>query len=119
MRAFLFALAFFLTGFAATQSLSAVKPAAAGSEAPVPKKITPPIPASATRAQPGPVKARPTPAATPLVISPILSPLPVDTGDCRLGCAQAYYFCLSNDGADSCGTTWTGCRSDCARAANP
>ena len=34
-------------------------------------------------------------------------------GQCRLSCAQSYYFCLSGDGGDDCPATWGQCRAAC------
>ena len=42
-----------------------------------------------------------------------------DVGQCRQGCAQAYYFCLAGGDASSCPETWTSCRSDCSRDSRP
>jgi len=42
-----------------------------------------------------------------------------DVGQCRQGCAQAYYFCLAGGDAASCPETWTSCRSDCSRDSRP
>jgi hypothetical protein len=32
---------------------------------------------------------------------------------CRLSCAQTYYFCLSGDDGESCSANWGQCRSGC------
>ena len=44
-----------------------------------------------------------------------LSDMPVagQAGQCRLSCAQSYYFCLSGDGGDDCPATWGQCRAAC------
>lgn len=34
-------------------------------------------------------------------------------GQCRLACAQRYYFCLAADAADECPQTWGQCRAAC------
>jgi len=74
--------------------------------------------------------ATPTPATAPLP-PPIQSKAPLaffasdaqpaarDVGQCRQGCAQAYYFCLAGGDASSCPETWTSCRSDCSRDSRP
>jgi hypothetical protein len=36
-----------------------------------------------------------------------------DPGQCRLACAQRYYFCLAGDMADDCPSTWGQCRAAC------
>ena len=45
----------------------------------------------------------------------LLSDTPVggEAGQCRLTCAQAYYFCLSSDVGDDCAPTWGQCRAAC------
>jgi len=72
----------------------------------------------------GPVTAQPAAAAAP----PMTLPLPAygasttaaaqDRGQCRLACAQRYYFCLAGDMADDCPSTWGQCRAACD-APNP
>ena len=44
-----------------------------------------------------------------------LSDIPVagEAGQCRLSCAQSYYFCLAGDGSDDCAPTWGQCRAAC------
>ena len=37
----------------------------------------------------------------------------VGAGQCRLSCAQSYYFCLSTEGAEDCGSNWGQCRARC------
>lgn len=32
---------------------------------------------------------------------------------CRLACAQEYYFCLAGDGTDDCAPHWGQCRAAC------
>lgn len=41
------------------------------------------------------------------------SPVAGEAGQCRLSCAQSYYFCLSGDGGDDCPATWGQCRAGC------
>ena len=33
---------------------------------------------------------------------------------CRMACAQTYYFCLAGNQSDDCPTTWSQCRSGCS-----
>jgi hypothetical protein len=40
-------------------------------------------------------------------------PVAGEAGQCRLSCAQSYYFCLSGDGGDDCPATWGQCRAGC------
>lgn len=57
-----------------------------------------------------PILAAPTPAP----IAPAPAPAPVQNGgQCRLACAQAYYFCQSTDSPDECPSTWGQCRAAC------
>src|SRR5579871_6779625 len=87
--------------------------AAAGEATPAAPRAKLAIPAAPPpRARP-PVKAAPAPIATPIAQA---APA-IDLGQCRLGCARAYYFCLDNDDMDACAPTWTTCRADCARKA--
>lgn len=32
---------------------------------------------------------------------------------CRQACAQTYYFCLTNEDAQSCAASWTSCLTEC------
>lgn len=52
---------------------------------------------------------------------PVLSPLPIPTraepGQCRIACAQTYYFCAGGDSADECAPAWAQCRAACEPAA--
>lgn len=41
------------------------------------------------------------------------TPVTGAAGQCRLSCAQSYYFCLSGDGGDDCPATWGQCRAAC------
>ncbi len=41
------------------------------------------------------------------------TPVAGAAGQCRLSCAQSYYFCLSGDGGDDCPATWGQCRAAC------
>ncbi|WP_374573466.1 hypothetical protein [Phenylobacterium sp.] len=64
-----------------------------------------------------PRKAAPPPAdETPPVVL-LAPPAPqapaLDAGQCRLTCAQSYYFCLSSDTPDDCPGAWSQCRAAC------
>ena len=37
----------------------------------------------------------------------------VEASQCRLACAQEYYFCLAGDGTDDCAPHWGQCRAGC------
>lgn len=41
------------------------------------------------------------------------TPVGGEAGQCRLTCAQSYYFCLASDGAEDCAPTWGQCRAKC------
>ncbi|CAN5756645.1 hypothetical protein BH11PSE1_BH11PSE1_23600 [soil metagenome] len=41
------------------------------------------------------------------------TPVAGEAGQCRLSCAQSYYFCLAGDGSDDCAPTWGQCRAAC------
>ena len=46
--------------------------------------------------------------------SPIASaPVGGAPQQCRLSCAQTYYFCLSSEDGESCSANWGQCRSAC------
>ncbi len=46
--------------------------------------------------------------------SPIASaPMGGAPQQCRLSCAQTYYFCLAGDSPDGCSANWSQCRSGC------
>ncbi|WP_304168312.1 hypothetical protein [Phenylobacterium aquaticum] len=78
-------------------------------------------PASATSA-PGrtplndPSQDLPDPAAA-LALSPARPPAgglsTEEVGQCRLSCAQTYYFCLAQDAAQDCSPQWGQCRAAC------
>jgi len=62
-----------------------------------------------SRAAPPPTMQR---AATPPVITP--PPPASDPSQCRMGCAQTYYFCRAGDHPDSCSESWGQCVATCA-----
>ncbi len=41
------------------------------------------------------------------------SPVAGAAGQCRLSCAQSYYFCLAGELSDDCPSTWGQCRAAC------
>ena len=61
-------------------------------------------------------------SATPALVTPPASLVPAPppvagvAGQCRLTCAQSYYFCLADTSADDCGATWGQCRVRCDAA---
>ncbi|HEX5378494.1 MAG TPA: hypothetical protein VFW47_07955 [Phenylobacterium sp.] len=67
---------------------------------------------------------RPVPSPAPAGLDPIpqsiFQPQPIASApvggapqQCRLACAQAYYFCLAGDFPDQCSGSWGQCRSGC------
>ena len=70
----------------------------------------------------GPLAARtaavkPAPVRLPVVFLSKASPAPVDSGQCRLACAEAYYACLGGVDTDDCPTGWTRCLAPCSPSA--
>ena len=70
-------------------------------------------PAMRARAPAKPMKALA--PRLPVSMEPKASSIPPDLSQCRLDCAQAYYFCLAADDAKSCGGPWTSCLTACSR----
>ena len=104
-----------LIGLAAGASAPAFAAAPPEDGQPVkkPQIAPPPSPSAAAAAV---KRAKAPPARLPVVFAPPkASPIPVDEGDCRLACGQAYYFCRSADEPDSCGGPWTACLTACSR----
>ncbi|HEY2708966.1 MAG TPA: hypothetical protein VGI95_13020 [Caulobacteraceae bacterium] len=50
------------------------------------------------------------PAPTQASSSPVAQ---ADPSECRMGCAQAYYFCRGADHAEDCAPTWGQCVATC------
>ena len=70
---------------------------------------------------PQPVKAAPPADAPPAPPPPPVATVAVarvDPSDCRMTCAQTYYFCSAADsGGDSCGGRWSQCVAACSNPA--
>jgi len=62
-----------------------------------------PAPATVQSAATIPVITPPTPAATPVV----------EPAECRMGCAQTFYFCHAGEHPDDCAGTWGQCVASC------
>lgn len=64
---------------------------------------------------PGAAQPRAAESPAPPAPAPVLptSPPAYDAGQCRLSCAQAYYFCLASDTPDECPGAWSQCRAAC------
>jgi hypothetical protein len=94
------------------------------------KKARPRVPPPAASSSPalrGPVAAAPMslPASRPPPVdfsaaqslflpSPIASaPVGGAPQQCRLSCAQTYYFCAAGEDGESCSANWGQCRSGC------
>lgn len=95
-----------------------------------PKKARPKVPTPAESANPalrGAISAAPMPPAAPppptVEISSAQSlflPAPIASApvggapqQCRLSCAQTYYFCMAGEDGESCSANWGQCRSAC------
>jgi hypothetical protein len=53
-------------------------------------------------------------AATPPVLAPPAPiSVPTDPAQCRMSCAQTYYFCRAGDHPDDCAGTWGQCVATC------
>jgi hypothetical protein len=53
-------------------------------------------------------------AATPPAASPLAPPsVTTDPAQCRMGCAQTYYFCRAGDRPDDCAGSWGQCVATC------
>jgi len=53
-------------------------------------------------------------AATAPTIAPLASSSSAsDPSQCRMGCAQTYYFCRAGDHPDDCSRTWGECVATC------
>jgi hypothetical protein len=89
-------------------------------------RVIPPSPLSRLRAPTSPealaaqtaAAAGATPLASPVPLAAMTPPLPFapqasDPAQCRIGCAQSYYFCLAGDDAESCAPAWGQCRAAC------
>jgi hypothetical protein len=79
------------------------------------------LPALALAADAGGGRAKPSAppptmqrAATPPVSSPLAPPaVATDPAQCRMGCAQTYYFCRAGDHPDDCAGSWGQCVATC------
>jgi hypothetical protein len=91
-----------------------------------PSYVTPP-PALRGAQTAAPTPVAPTPSRQPdQSLDPLLQP-PVDNtarlggleqeraggAICRQACAQTYYFCLTNEDAQTCAASWTTCLTAC------
>jgi hypothetical protein len=57
-------------------------------------------------------------ATAPTILPPKISPpavttAPADPSECRMTCAQTYYFCRAGDQPDECAGTWGECVATC------
>lgn len=55
---------------------------------------------------------------TAMGLAPTAALLPSPSGDggqCRMGCAQTYYFCAASPDDSDCASTWGQCASACNR----
>jgi len=82
-------------------------------------RTVPAAPAQRTPPQTPPGPALPDLKA--VFMPPPVASSPVGGGpqQCRLSCAQSYYFCLSSDHPDDCPGAWGQCRAGCDAPALP
>jgi hypothetical protein len=66
-----------------------------------------------TRAAASPTSKPTVPSAATTRPIALLSPPPADPAQCRMGCAQTYYFCRAGDHPDDCAGTWGQCVASC------
>lgn len=70
-----------------------------------------------------PLQFPPTRGGGPPLETPALPPMPPplgpDGGQCRLDCAQSYYFCLGGDASEECSSAWGQCRAGCTAPRAP
>jgi hypothetical protein len=52
-------------------------------------------------------------ATSPVVTPPAPVGAPDDPAQCRMSCAQTYYFCRAGDHPDDCAGTWGQCVATC------
>ncbi|MFN3521795.1 MAG: hypothetical protein ACK4YQ_06070 [Phenylobacterium sp.] len=73
--------------------------------------------AAASPPQGAETEAAPSPAPAPAAPLASAASPPAALGDtagqCRLSCAQSYYFCLASELADDCPGAWSQCRAAC------
>lgn len=75
-----------------------------------------PSPSGGLRGPLGVEAAQPAPEPIVAPAPALRSPVPTRQatgGQCRLACAQDYYFCLSTEAADDCPGAWSQCRAAC------
>jgi len=69
---------------------------------------------NAAARQPSAQPASTTPAISPPKITPPAPTVsPADPAECRMSCAQTYYFCRAGDQPDECAGTWGQCVASC------
>ncbi len=52
-------------------------------------------------------------STAPTIKPPAPISTPADPSECRMGCAQTYYFCRAGDHPDDCAGSWGQCVSTC------
>lgn len=101
-------------------ALAVAGPVGAQEKKPRPR---PPTPSPALRGSVSAAPMSPAAPAPPVGINAAQSlflPAPIASApvggapqQCRLSCAQTYYFCLSSEDGESCSANWGQCRSAC------
>jgi hypothetical protein len=54
-----------------------------------------------------------TAATVPLLKPPPPATAPTDPAQCRMGCAQSFYFCRASERPDDCAGPWGQCVASC------
>ena len=97
----------------------------AGAQSKKTRIVTPPAQAlrgPVTATPPQPAASVPPPAVAIDPRGPILPAVSTPVGgqaqQCRLSCAQTYYFCLSEGRPEDCSGNWGQCRAACSASAS-
>jgi hypothetical protein len=110
-----------LVGLLVNSAAEAAMPGRIASAAPAAKPL-PNLRGTQTAPRPVPVLVRPTlltlatPYASPMTPRPGYGPV-AEAGagsQCRLSCAQSYYFCLASDSPEHCPGSFSQCANTCA-----
>jgi pyruvate/2-oxoglutarate dehydrogenase complex dihydrolipoamide acyltransferase (E2) component len=103
-----------LAGFVTALPIAALAAVALAADAtgPIGRVTVVAPPAKASAATVDTAEAAPPAAAAPALALPAPSP-PADPAECRMGCAQAYYFCRAGEQTGDCGSAWSQCVATC------
>ena len=68
---------------------------------------------SAAPPQPTVQQVSTAPTISPPKLTPIAPISPTDPAECRMSCAQTYYYCRAGDQPDECAGSWGQCVATC------